>query len=117
GGSGSWLAAAMKQFGQPDADQLAKFERFIDEVLWGTLQYKEGPQRYGVRKSAFFYDPKALPDYPYREGLNWKTWTSWDKKHSEDIGRGYNYPHTVAAYWSMYRVARNHPGLIKNHDW
>ena len=117
GGAGSWLAAAMKQFGQPDADELAKFERFIDGVLWGTLQFKDGPQRHGVRKSAFFYDPKALPDFPYREDLDWKTWTSWDKKHSEDIGRGYNYPHTVAAYWSMYRVARNHPGLIKNHDW
>ena len=23
----------------------------------------------------------------------------------------------VAAYWSLYRIARNHPGLVKNHGW
>jgi hypothetical protein len=117
GGTGSWLAAAMKEFGQPDAGEVARYEQFIDGVLWGTLQFKDGPNRYGVRKSAFYYDPKALPDFPYRPDFDWKTWTSWNRQASEDIGRGYNYPHVVAAYWAMYRIARNHPGLVKNHDW
>lgn len=117
GGTGAWVAAAMKEFGQPDPAEAAKFEQFIDEVLWGTLQFKDGPLRYGVKKSAFYYDPKALPEFPYREDLDWTTWTSWNKQASGDIGRGYNYPHVVAAYWAMYRIARNHPGLVKNHDW
>ncbi len=117
GGSGSWLAAAMKQFGQPRKEEIAKYEQFIDRVLWGRLQYKEGPNRYGVRKSLFYYAPQDLPEFKYDPALNWSTWTSWKKADAESIGRGYNYPHVIAAYWSMYRLARNHPGLVTNHSW
>lgn len=117
GGSGSWLAAAMKQFGQPNRAELAKYEQFIDKVLWGGLQYSEGPNKYGVRKSLFFYSPQDVPGYAYDPALNWTTWTSWKKADAESIGRGFNYPHVVAAYWSLYRVARNHVGLVTNHPW
>lgn len=117
GGSGSWLAAAMKQFGQPKREEIAKYEQFIDGVLWGGLQYKDGPNKYGVRKSMLFYSPADVPDFEYDPALNWTTWTSWKKADAESIGRGYNYPHVVAAYWSMYRVARNTEGLVKNHPW
>ncbi len=117
GGSGSWLAAAMKQFGQPKREEIAKYEQFIDGVLWGGLQYKDGPNKYGVRKSLFFYSPADAPGFQYDPALNWTTWTSWKKADAESIGRGYNYPHVVAAYWSMYRIARNTEGLVKNHGW
>ena len=117
GGSGSWLAAAMKQFGQPNRDEIARYEQFIDQVLWGGIQYKDGPNKYGVRKSLFYYSPADVPQFQYDSKLNWTTWTSWKKSDAESIGRGYNYPHVVAAYWSMYRLARNHTGLVQNHDW
>lgn len=117
GGSGSWLAAAMKQFGQPNGDELAKYEQFINNVLWGGIQYKDGPNKYGVRKSLFYYSPSDVPGFAYDSSLNWTTWTSWKKADAESIGRGYNYPHVVATYWSMYRIARNHPGLIKSREW
>ena len=117
GGSGSWLAAAMKEFGQPRREEIAKFEQFIDRVLWGGLQYKEGPNKFGVRKSLFYYAPQDVPNYKYDPSLDWTTWTSWKKADAESIGRGYNYPHVIAAYWSMYRLARNHTGLVKNHSW
>jgi uncharacterized protein DUF5695 len=117
GGSGSWLAAGMKEFGQPRKDEVAKYEQFIDRVLWGGLQYSEGANRYGVRKSLFFYSPPDVPGFTYDPALNWTTWTSWKKTDAESIGRGYNYPHVIAAYWSMYRLARNHPGLVTNHSW
>jgi hypothetical protein len=117
GGSGSWLAAAMKEYGQPDREEVARYEQFIDHVLWGGIQYKDGPNRYGVRKSLFYYDPKLLPNYPYNAAFNWTSWTSWNKQASEDIGRGYNYPHVAAAYWSLYQIARNHPGMVKSHPW
>ena len=117
GGSGSWLAAVMKQFGQPRKEEIAKYEQFIDRVLWGGLQYKEGPNQYGVRKSLFYYSPQDLPAFKYDPALNWTTWTSWKKVDAESIERGYNYPHVIAAYWSMYRLARNHQGLVTNHSW
>jgi uncharacterized protein DUF5695 len=117
GGSGSWLAAAMKEFGQPRREEIAKYEQFIDRVLWGGLQYSEGPQQYGVRKSLFYYSPQVMPQFKYDPALNWTTWTSWKRADAESIGRGYNYPHVIAAYWSMYRLARNHQGLVTNHPW
>jgi hypothetical protein len=117
GGSGSWLAAAMKEFGRPDREEIARYEQFIDKVLWGGLQYSDGPNKYGVRKSLFYYSPPDVPGFQYDPSLNWTSWTSWKKSEAESIGRGYNYPHVVAAYWSMYRVARNHSGVVTNHTW
>ena len=117
GGSGSWLAAAMKEFGQPRREEIEKYEQFIDRVLWGALQYEDGPNKYGVRKSLFYYSPQDVPPFKYDPALDWTTWTSWKKVDAESIGRGYNYPHVIAAYWSMYRLARNHPGLVTNHSW
>ncbi|MBI4472082.1 MAG: hypothetical protein HY646_05400, partial [Acidobacteria bacterium] len=117
GGSGSWLAAAMKEFGQPNKEEIAKFEQFIDGVLWGKLQYSEGERQYGVRKSLFFYDPAAMPGFPYESRFNWTTWTSWNKAQAEAVNRAYNYPHVVAAYWAMYRAARNYEGLATRHGW
>ncbi len=113
GGGGSWVAAAMKQFVQPDAGEIAKFERFIDGVVWGGLQYKDGPNKYGVRKSMLYYSPQEFPAYEYDKAANWTTWASWKKDQAESVGRGYNYPHVVAAYWSMYRNARNTEGSGK----
>ena len=119
GGSGSWLAAAMKVFGQPTRDEVEKLQRFVHETLWGGLQYSDGPRKYGVRKSLFYYDPKDKPNFPYDPALNWTTWTSWNKDGAEVVNRAYNYPHVVAAYWSMYRIARNTTGLVSKApaDW
>jgi len=116
-GAGSWLALAMKEFGEPNKAEIEKYEQFVDHVLWGGLQMKDGPGMYGVRKSLFYYQPDKLPPGYYRSDLNWKSWTSWNEKQSEDLGRSFNYPHVAAAYWVLYRLARNHPGLVTNHPW
>ncbi|HXS69615.1 MAG TPA: DUF5695 domain-containing protein [Candidatus Polarisedimenticolia bacterium] len=116
GGAGSWVAAAMKEFGEPNPDEVAKFEQFVDGVLWGGIQYKDGPLKYGVRKSMFYYDTNAFPNY-YDSNIRYGGWTSWSKRDAERIDRAYNYPHVAAAYWSMYRLARNHPGMVTNHPW
>lgn len=117
GGGGAWLSAVMKELVQPDKDELNKLQHFVDGVLWGGLQYKNGPHPYGVRKSLFYYQPDELPSGYYRSDLNWTTWTSWNKKASEQVDRSYDYPHVAAAYWVLYRLARNHDGLITNHSW
>jgi hypothetical protein len=117
GGSGSWVAAVMKELGQPDPHEVAKIEQFVDGVLWGSLQIKDGPKAYGVRKSLFYYQPDEMPANYYRADLNWKSWTSWNKQASELVNRSFNYPHVAAAYWVLYRLARNHQGLVTNHSW
>jgi Family of unknown function (DUF5695) len=116
GGAGSWVAAAMKEFGQPEKQEVAKFEQFVDGVLWGGIQYKEGPFQYGVRKSLFYYQPDEFPKY-YDAAIRYGGWTSWNKHDAERVDRAYNYPHVVAAYWAMYQLARNHEGLVSHHPW
>ena len=116
GGAGSWVAAAMKEFGEPKKEEVEKFQQFVDGVLWGGIQYKDGDLKYGVRKSMFYYDTNAFPAY-YDQTIRYGGWTSWSRRDAERIDRAYNYPHVVAAYWSMYRLARNHTGLVTNHPW
>ncbi len=116
-GGSSWLTGAMKQFGRPEPGELAKYQQFIDGVLWGGLQYASGPLQYAVRKSLFYYEPNELPQGYYRSDFNWTSWTSWKKANTEIVNRSYNYPHVAALHWTMYRLARNHAGLVTNHPW
>lgn len=117
GGAGSWLAAVMKQLVQPDKEELNKLQDFIDHTLWGGIQYDEGPNKYGVKKSLFYYEPDSLPKGTYSEDINYGTWAAWDHKHANDPGRSYNYPHVAAAYWVMYRLSRYCEGLVDHNSW
>jgi hypothetical protein len=119
GGAGSWLAAIMKELVEPDKEELGKLQQFVDGVLWGGLQSKDndGPHPYGVRKSLFYYQPDQMPPNYYNSSFDWKSWTSWNKQASEAVDRSYDYPHVAAAYWVLYRLARNHQGLVTNHPW
>ncbi len=117
GGAGSWLASVMKELGQPNKEELDKLQQFVDGVLWGGLQFKDGEHQYGVRKSLFYYQPDHMPPNYYRSDFDWGSWTSWNKQASEHVDRSYNYPHVAAAYWVLYRLARNNQGLVTNHPW
>ncbi|MFC5681707.1 DUF5695 domain-containing protein [Flavobacterium sp. MAHUQ-51] len=117
GGAGGWLAAIMKQLIQPDKQEIKKLEKFVDSTLWGVIQYKEGKHKYGVKKSVFYYEPDSLPKGTYSDDINYKSWTAWSHKDANDPGRSYNYPHVVAAYWTLYRLARYNSGLVENHNW
>ncbi|KAF9067275.1 hypothetical protein BDP27DRAFT_1383948 [Rhodocollybia butyracea] len=108
GGSGSWLAATMKQFVQPNAAEVAKLEQFVNQTLWGTIQN---------RNNVFFYQPSTVPNYDYPSNEDWTVWWSWDQASAWATGRGYDYIHVTAAYWAMYRVARNYPSLVSTHNW
>lgn len=117
GGAGSWLAAVMKQLVQPDKEEIKKIQGFIDETLWGGIQYSKGTKKYGVKKSLFFYEPDSLPSGTYSDKINYNSWAAWDHKHANDPRRSYNYPHVAAAYWVMYRLSRYHEGLVDNRSW
>ncbi|KAI1296327.1 hypothetical protein F5Y03DRAFT_370655 [Xylaria venustula] len=113
GGVGAFLAAMMKQSILPNADEVTKLETFIDSVLWGTIQTSD----FAVRKSIFYYDKSAQPSYPYKTSFDWTSWTSWNEDSAYATDRAYDYVHITAAYWSMYRVARAYPSLVKSHTW
>lgn len=112
GGAGAWVAATIKQLDHPDAGEIAKLERMVDETVLGKLQVAGG----GVRKSLFYYDPKSFGGY-YDKAIDWSTWASWERKQADDLGRSYNYPHVAIGHWVLYRLARHHAGLVTRHDW
>jgi hypothetical protein len=117
-GGSSWLSEAMKLFGAPEKSEIDKYQQFIDKVVWGGLQVSEGPKQYAVRKSLFYYAPGEMPPGYYRSDWNWGTWMSWNKAAAFDaVDRSYDYPHVAALHWAMYRLARNHTGLVTNHPW
>uniref|UniRef100_UPI0025BB4BEE DUF5695 domain-containing protein n=1 Tax=Marinilabilia sp. TaxID=2021252 RepID=UPI0025BB4BEE len=117
GGAGSWLNAVMKQLVQPNPAEISKMEDFVNQTLWGGIQYSEGEHKYGVRKSLFYYEPDSMPDGTYRDDINYSTWAAWSKEASENVGRSYNYPHVAAAHWVMYRLGRNYKGLVTQRSW
>lgn len=117
GGAGGWLGAMMKQLVQPNALEVRKLQRFADSTLWGGLQVKDGREKYGVKKSLFYYQPDSVPAGTYSPDINYKTWAAWNHKAANDVGRSYNYPHVAAADWVLYRLARNHQGLVTGRDW
>lgn len=116
-GAGSWLAAIMKQALRPDKTEVEKLKRFIDETLWGGIQYNEGELQYGVKKSLFYYEPDSMPTGTYSDSINYSGWSAWKKKEADSPGRSYNYPHVTAAHWMMYRLARNYMGLVTETPW
>jgi hypothetical protein len=116
-GGATWLAGAMKLFGQPDAAQLAKYQEFVDGPIWGNLQYADGQNAYGIKRTLFYYQPNELPAGYYDSSIDWSYWGAWAKAHTLQVPRSYNYPHVTALYWTMYRLARNRTGLVTNHTW
>lgn len=117
GGAASWLGAIMKQLIQPDKTEIEKLERFVNETLWSGIQVAEGENKYGVKKSVFYYEPDKMPEGTYSEDINYDTWAAWSKEGADDLGRSYNYPHVAAAHWVMYRLARYHEGLVEDKPW
>lgn len=116
GGAGSWVAAMMKQLDNPVRTEIAKLERVVNETVVGKLQVAAGKQIGGVRKSLFYYEPEEHPGY-YDPSIDWQSWTAWPKEEAYSLGRSYNYPHVAAGHWVLYRLARNHQGLVKVRDW
>ncbi|KAI0315331.1 hypothetical protein OF83DRAFT_363767 [Amylostereum chailletii] len=110
-GAGSWLAATMKQYVQPNAEEVAILETFINETLWGSIQNSDGT----VKKSVYFYQPDLVPGYDYPSDIDFEG--AWDQADSFITNRAYDYVHVANAYWSLYRVARNYPDLVTFHTW
>ena len=117
GGAGSWLNAIMKQLVEPNPEEIKKMEAFVNQTIWGGIQYNSGKLKYGVRKSMFFYSPDSMPAGTYSPDINFKTWAAWNRQGAEITDRSYNYPHVAAAHWAMYRLARNYSGLVTKQNW
>lgn len=100
-GKAPYLAA--KNIFFPDADEISSVERYIRHYVWGGLQQTD--------KEPYPYAIYGIP--------NWKVL----RESSEDNDRGkkhiwriYDYPHVVALYYYMYRVAKEYPAMVHYLD-
>ncbi|VUC32448.1 unnamed protein product [Clonostachys rosea] len=65
-GSSAYVALSMKQIFHPNSDEILKLDRFVTNVLWGSVQLGD----YGVIRSAFFYEPALMQRYVYNSRIN-----------------------------------------------
>ncbi|TQN65499.1 hypothetical protein CSHISOI_09920 [Colletotrichum shisoi] len=100
-------------FIQPVEREVAVLDDFIHETVLGSIQ---PPGSFAVRASVFYHEPGAA-NYAYNADLDWTSWASWNKERAYTTARAYNYVHPAVAYWSMYRVARDHPQVGTRAEW
>ncbi|KAF5539983.1 hypothetical protein FMEXI_8633 [Fusarium mexicanum] len=106
GGTGAYVAAAMKQLLQPSHEEMVKLDEFVNKTLWGKIQLPD----HSVKKSLFFYDPEI--GFQYDQNVDWSQWASWSREDANLVDRAYNYVHPAAVYWVMYRLGRAYPKLL-----
>lgn len=106
-GAGPSVGMAVSVQHYPQRDYVKKLEQYVDETLWGGLQYNT---TYGVKASMF---------YSGKRGFHYTTdmWGTWPYGRSLTDWRSYNYPHVTAVYHALYRLARNYDGLVTAHPW
>lgn len=115
---GSWYTMALKQYAQPEVDEVSKLETFVHEVLWKTIQLPS----YAVRQSIFWYNPN-ITDYVYNPPYPWwpETTTnysvSWNQPTADVTTRSYGYTYPATTYWALYRVGRAHPSMLTRASW
>ncbi len=95
-GKPAFLAAKNAEF--PVQNEVDALDYYIEHFVWGGLQR--------TTDESYSFGIYGIPD--------WKT-----NRESSDPGRKgqlhlwriYDYPHVVAMYFGMYRVAKNHPEI------
>lgn len=115
-GAGTYLATAMKQFVQPNADEISVVDEFVHETMIGVVQPNDTFNGFSVIASLFYYEPGVV-DFPYDSSANWTSWTTWNHTTANRPWRAYNYIHPVATYWSLYRTARYYPDIKLRAEW
>jgi hypothetical protein len=92
----AYLASKNAEF--PDPAEVEALDYYIEHFVWGGLQRTtEETDSYGIYGIPDWKQNRDSPD-PGNKG----------KRH---IWRPYDYPHIVVMYFSMYRIARDYPGL------
>ncbi|KAG6040012.1 hypothetical protein E4U41_001674 [Claviceps citrina] len=108
-------AIFMKASVHPEAAEIAKLETMANTAIWGNLQNTDGGDTpYGVKRSLFFYDKKALPNYKYLPSRDWQF--SWNETDASSVWRAYDYVHVSVAYYALYRAERVSPGILKRRS-
>ena len=94
---------AAKNLRYPDRREIRAIEYYINNYLWGRLQYTE-------RDTPYPYGIFGVPNW-YENRRN----TEGRKEKGEGVHhvwRTYDYPHVVMLYFHMYQIAKMYPHLL-----
>jgi hypothetical protein len=94
---------ASKNAAFPDPAQVEALDYYIEHFVWGGLQRTtEESDSYGIY---------GIPDWKQNRDSS-----DPGNKGKRHIWRPYDYPHIVVMYFSMYRIARDYPGMKMKLD-
>lgn len=97
----AYLSSKNAEF--PQQPEVEALDYYIEHFVWGGLQRTTAePDSYGIYGIPDWKQNRDSPD-PGNKG----------KRH---IWRPYDYPHIVVMYFSMYRIARDYPGMKMKLD-
>ncbi len=95
---------AAKNASYPSAEEIEAVEYYLEHFVWGKLQCTDAePYPYAVY---------GIPDWKTNRESKPEDREGW----TGHVWRVFDYPHVINLYWSMYRVAKYHPGLTKYLD-
>jgi len=100
---------AHEELGQPDKDELAKIQQFVDGVLVRAACNSRMERMPLGCARLFYFNPIRCPRIiiarPQLEKLD-----EVGTRQASELGELdlLNYPHVAAAYWVLYRLARDH---------
>ena len=97
----AYLASKNAEF--PDQAQVEALDYYIEHFVWGGLQRTtEESDSYGIY---------GIPDWKQNRDSS-----DPGNKGKRHIWRAYDYPHIIVMYFSMYRIARDYPGIKMKLD-
>ena len=97
----AYLASKNAEF--PNQAEVEALDDYIEHFVWGGLQRTtEETDSYGIY---------GIPDWKRNRDSG-----DPGNKGRRHIWRPYDYPHIVVMYFSMYRIARDYPGLKMKLD-
>lgn len=97
----AYLASKNAEF--PDQAQVEALDYYIEYFVWGGLQRTtEESDSYGIY---------GIPDWKQNRDSS-----DPGNKGKRHIWRVYDYPHIIVMYFSMYRIARDYPGIKMKLD-
>lgn len=94
---------AEKNIYYPNQGEIDALELYLSKYVWGGLQETEKER------------------WPYAiYGIdNWKKNRESpfdDRRGKQHVWREYDYPHVILLYYNMYRIAKDHPSMVKYLD-
>jgi hypothetical protein len=97
----AYLASKNADF--PDQAEVEALDYYIEHFVWGGLQR--------TTDETYSYGIYGIPDWKQNRGSS-----DPGTKGKLHIWRPYDYPHIMVMYFSMYRIARDYPGIKMKLD-